>query len=93
MTAPREVRDELPPVLREWWDWTAKHASGWRYAFRVGEWLVQRFMWSVLVGITSIVLALGWVVAISGLLMKRAWKGIKQQPRAEIVPFAARRRG
>ena len=92
MTPTSELRDELPPLLREWWDWTAKHANGWRYAVRVGTWLVQRFMWSVLVAITSLVLALGWFVAVSGLLMKRAWKGIKQQP-AEVVPFQARRRG
>lgn len=37
---PREFRDELPAVLREWFDWTSDGLSGWSKAIPVAGWLL-----------------------------------------------------
>lgn len=92
MSANRDMRDELPPLLRDLWDFVGRHGRGWQDAPALASWAVTRFsraMAGLLIGI--VLVGLFVVVAVPGLLIARGWAAVK--PHAEVVPFAARRRG
>lgn len=92
MTPTSELRDELPPLLREWWDWTTHHMTGWQHVPALCSWAIKTVFVPVMVaGLIGLILAGLWLVAVPGLLIRRGWLAVK--PKGEMVPFAARRRG
>lgn len=92
VTPSREFRDELPPVLRAWHDWTAESLSGWSKAPQVAAWALRAVFLPVMAcALVGLALAVIWPLACLG----QMWRGLAGlvKPRVEVVPFSARRRG
>lgn len=51
---PREFRDELPPLLRDWFDWSSDGLAGWSKAVPVAAWLLVGVALGLLAGLALV---------------------------------------
>ena len=79
-TPTREFRDELPALLREWFDWTGHGLSGFAHLLPVACWLL-----------TALALGVLLVLAAAGHGLAAVYRRIA--PGADVVPFQARMAG
>lgn len=92
MTPAREFRDELPPVLAAWMDWTERGIAGWSKFPAVAAWVLRAVFLPVMACLlTACALLAIWPIAGLGWV----WVSLRGfvKPTAEIVPFRAQRRG
>ena len=87
----RDLRDELPPLLRAWWDWTETGLSHWRAVGTVIHLALTRgFLPFMLAALGCLALAVLTVAAVPCYIAQAI--AAKAQPRAEIVPFVRKER-
>lgn len=90
----REFRDELPPVLRAWFDWSGQSLAGWSHAPQVTAWALRSVFLPVMAcGLTVCALAVIWPLAALGQVWVSLSAFVKPKAEPEVVPFQARRRG
>lgn len=81
MTPTREFRDELPALLRDWFDWSENGLRGFRHLLPVACWTLTAAGLGVLL-----------LVAAAGHGLAAVYRRIAPEA-AVVVPFRARQAG